>query len=168
MTTRQWVKLRLDSKTNVSKYDDPRIVNGQGGGASKLPPGWRPARVVTEYLRGMRKMLWDGLIESLGEAQLRVMPIDVWVTVPAVWSDHAKLLTKTAAIKAGFASRPGDTIQLIAEPEAAAHISIRLKLGESEELVEAGTGLLVCDAGGGTVVSLSLPRVQSESLLRLT
>lgn len=75
------------------------------------------------------------------------------MTVPAVWSERAKHLTRNAAYEAGFAARAGDTINVIAEPAAAAQISITEKLKEPPDKIKIGVGLLVCDAGGGTVVS---------------
>lgn len=153
MKTHCWTKLLLDKTTRGTQYDDPKLDFVVGGGMETLPKGWSAAQLVTEYLRGMHTMLWDTLKDKLGSSQLEAMPMDVWVTVPAVWSEQAKLSTKNAALAAGFASRAADKIFIIAEPEAAAHIAIRTKLMETVDLIDDGSGLLVCDAGGGTVVS---------------
>lgn len=51
--------------------------------------------------------------------------------------------SKNAAIDADFASRPDNTIQVIAESKAAAHVSLRLELNETEELVDYSFVMLV-------------------------
>jgi molecular chaperone DnaK (HSP70) len=69
------------------------------------------------------------------------------ITVPAIWSDDAKNLTRLAATRAGI---PGDKLNLITEPEAAALYCATM----CEELdLRQGDRFLVCDAGGGTVVN---------------
>ena len=69
------------------------------------------------------------------------------ITVPAIWSDDAKNLTRLAATRAGI---PGDKLNLITEPEAAALYCATM----CEEVdLKQGDRFLVCDAGGGTVVN---------------
>ena len=68
------------------------------------------------------------------------------VTVPAIWSDGAKALTRQAAIRAGI---PEAGLTLITEPEAAALFCATTCV---EADLDAGDRFLVCDAGGGTVV----------------
>lgn len=93
MESYSWRKLRLDQDTRITDHDDITLSSlpGSTDGLLALPPGIMAAT-----------------------------PIDFWVTIPATWSDRAKSLTMTTAEKAGFASRPNDTIQMITEPEAAA------------------------------------------------
>jgi molecular chaperone DnaK (HSP70) len=167
MTTRQWMKLMLDRKANSTKYDDPRAKDVMTGVTSPLPGDWTPFKIVTAYLRAMYCMVMKGLQKYFEKTLLDAMPMDIWLTVPAVWSDAAKLLTKKAAREAGIASRPGDTLQLIAEPEAAAHVAIREAVHKSIEVVEAGSGVLICDAGGGTVDITTYEIVSSEPQLIL-
>lgn len=89
----------------------------------------------------------------------------VVITVPAMWSDVAKERTREAAEAAGI---PGE-VSLVSEPEAAALAEFKDKLKKGHPLkVRAyyyycGFALkswkkddifIICDAGGGTVVSI--------------
>jgi molecular chaperone DnaK (HSP70) len=74
------------------------------------------------------------------------------ITVPAIWSDMAKNLTRKAASRAGF---PDDKITLITEPEAAA---LYCATNSLEVDLYDGDRFLVCDAGGGTVVCIIIQK----------
>ncbi|RAL64445.1 hypothetical protein DID88_001921 [Monilinia fructigena] len=52
-------------------------------------------------------------------------PIQCWIILPAVWSEEAKDATLKAAKNAGFGMRPGGEIFTIAEPEAAAIVTLK-------------------------------------------
>ena len=45
--------------------------------------------------------------------------------MPATWLDEAQDATREAAIGAGFANRPMDSINIISEPEAAAICALK-------------------------------------------
>jgi len=69
------------------------------------------------------------------------------VTVPAIWTDAAKNLTRRAASQAfGI---PDEKLMLISEPEAAALYCVSMC---ADAGLNDGDHFLVCDAGGGTVV----------------
>jgi molecular chaperone DnaK (HSP70) len=68
------------------------------------------------------------------------------LTVPAIWTDKAKELTVQAATRAGM-----ENLVLMTEPEAAATYCATLC---AETDLREGDIFLVCDAGGGTVVTL--------------
>ena len=89
-------------------------------------PSHRDARgVAADFLRELYAHLESRVVKNLGKEIFDSTPMDVWLTVPAVWSDQAQSATKNAAKEAGFEARPGDTISVISEPEAAAvaHLS---------------------------------------------
>jgi molecular chaperone DnaK (HSP70) len=169
MKTYAWTKLLLDDQALTSEYDDPDLKKATGNGLMILPAGKTAKDVVTEYLRGMYAMFKDAVVEKIGEDKLEDLLVDFWLTVPATWTERAKLLTRAAAIDAGFASRPGDRLLLIPEPEAAAHLALKSSIHNVEDLIDVGicssgdyeeakkpqvdTGVMVCDLGGGTVVS---------------
>lgn len=129
-------KLLLDQSSLQSEYDDPGLYLGSGSEMMRLPKGKSAKDVTTEYLRGMRKMFEDVRDEKFGSHGLDELPIDYWLTVPASWSEKAKLLTKNAAIDAGFATRPIDRIMLIPEPEAAAHYALKSNIHRLESFVQ--------------------------------
>jgi molecular chaperone DnaK (HSP70) len=83
---------------------------------------------------------------NYGEEFLANQAITYVVTVPAIWSDAAKDLTRRAMEKAGI---PGNNLILVTEPEAAALYCATA--GNQFDLKE-GDSFIVCDAGGGTVV----------------
>jgi molecular chaperone DnaK (HSP70) len=97
--------------------------------------------LVGEYV--MNKVLPD----HFGEEFLRNQQISFAITVPAIWSDKAKDATREAAERAGI---PNRRLTLITEPEAAAQYCATIC---NEAGLTTGNHFLICDAGGGTVVS---------------
>ncbi|KAL7802898.1 actin-like ATPase domain-containing protein [Trichoderma afarasin] len=151
MKTYAWTKLLLDKSSLMSEYDDPDLYLSGGMDIMQLPKGRSAKDVATEYLRGMKAMFDDAVKEHLGSHKIEDLPIEFWLTVPASWSEKAKLLTKSAARDAGFATRRMDKIMLISEPEAAAQLALKSSLHRLESFVKPDTGVMVCDCGGGTV-----------------
>ncbi|KAF1995081.1 hsp70-like protein [Amniculicola lignicola CBS 123094] len=154
MTTYSWTKLLLDGSAVATEYDDPNLKKAAANGLMKLPPGKQAVDVVTDYMKGMYQM-FNQAVKDIGllsddEATLS-MPVEFWLTVPATWSEEARWATRSAALRAGFATRPGDEINLIPEPEAATHLALKDGLHHVNDLIKEGTGVLVCDCGGGTV-----------------
>lgn len=135
MKTYAWTKLLLDDHSLPTEYDDPDLKKIAGNGLMKLPPGKSPKSVVTEYLRGLYAMYKKALAEKVGADKVRDLPVDYWLTVPATWSERAKLLTKEAAMEAGFGSGPNHRLFLIAEPEAAAHIALKSSIHHVDNLI---------------------------------
>jgi molecular chaperone DnaK (HSP70) len=68
--------------------------------------------------------LMQTLRERLG-ITLDSTPIQFVLTTPAIWSHEAQDATCDVAKEAGFMSRPGDTLWMVSEPEAAASYSIK-------------------------------------------
>lgn len=174
MRTCAWTKLLLDKSSLASVHDDPDLYLSQGMDILHLPKGRSAKDVATEYLKGMKRMFDTAVKEHLGAQNIDHLPIDFWLTVPASWSEKAKMLTKSAATDAGFATRPIDRIMLISEPEAAAQLALKSSLHRLEDFVKVctplsaewpgfclvpfltfgqpNTGVMICDCGGGTVV----------------
>jgi molecular chaperone DnaK (HSP70) len=100
-----------------------------------------------DYLTCVHRYIKEVFLpRQYGAVFLRNQEISYIITVPAIWTDSAKELTRQAAVRAGI---PDDKLDLITEPEAAALYCATL--GEEVDL-EEGDRFLVCDAGGGTVV----------------
>jgi molecular chaperone DnaK (HSP70) len=137
MKTYAWTKLLLDESALQSKYDDPTLKETLGRGIYKLPAGKTAREVATEYLRGMNRMFRQAVTEKFGgEERLEHLPVDIWLTVPATWTEKAKLLTKAAVLDAGFAHKPIDRLMLISEPEAAAHLALKSSIHHVQDLVQ--------------------------------
>lgn len=130
-----WTKLLLDQHARTTEYDDASLKNTVESGLLRLPPGKKAADVVTDYL----KKLYEHCMWILGKhyADLLVMtPIEFWFTMPAIWSLKAQKSTREAAIRAGFGSRPKDTIKMITEPEAGVIAAINSPLNNIEGALE--------------------------------
>ncbi|EHA52891.1 hypothetical protein MGG_05163 [Pyricularia oryzae 70-15] len=169
-----WFKLLLDGTALSSEYDDPELKLGRSEGLMCLPADKSAKDVTTDYLRGLYQTCQERLNRTFGNGRLASQlryPVDVWLTVPATWSDKAKLLTQRAAKDAGFASHPGDRMFIIAEPEAAALAALKATISKVDDLVQVGDHVLICDCGGGTVdittynVLSTKPTLELEELL---
>lgn len=126
-----WTKLLLDKDARLTEYDDPTLKDLFGDGMLRLPPGKRAPDVCQDYLHGMYLYLVSTLEKRFTPQLFRVTPMECWITVPAIWSDKARSLTRKAAIKAGFGSRLFDVVNVISEPEAAALTVLKPHIGET-------------------------------------
>jgi hypothetical protein len=125
-----------------------------------LEPNWRhpdlPDKTAKAYATDYLKCITTYIREQFfprqfGPAFLRDQTISYVITVPAIWKDSAKDLTRDATQKAGI---PPKSLELITEPEAAALFCASLC---HQVDLKAGDCFLVIDSGGGTVVSNDPP-----------
>jgi hypothetical protein len=159
MKSYSWTKLLLDQNALRSENDDPGLQRAVAGGVMRLPRGKTAKDVVGDYLRGIYKMFMDAIVEKLGGSDiLKITPMEFWLTVPAIWSDEAKAATRAAAKAAGFGSRPGDEINLIPEPEAAAHLALKSSIHHTSDLVK------VTDSASCSMFVISLTYFRSKVL----
>ena len=85
---------------------------------------------------------------------LSVNPQEVgWViTVPAIWDDEAKAITREAAVLAGINGNEGSPpLLLCLEPEGAIVASMVDASAEIQAGMVRGSGVMILDCGGGTV-----------------
>ncbi|KAK7607931.1 hsp70-like protein [Phyllosticta paracitricarpa] len=145
-----WFKLHLKTELNPRKYDDMSF-DSLSRGILRLPEDRSAQEVCKDYLKLVWEFVQDVLEQRFTNDSLK-LPVEVWMTVPAIWTEAAKNQTKAAALAAGFASGPMDRIKMISEPEAAAvailHSTLR---GTSVDPLKKGETFVVCDCGGGTV-----------------
>ena len=59
-------------------------------------------QLAADYLKALKDHLIATLGRELGDIQAREIPLEFFITVPAVWTDLAKEKTFTAAKKAGL------------------------------------------------------------------
>ncbi|KAL6822786.1 actin-like ATPase domain-containing protein [Trichoderma sp. SZMC 28015] len=166
MKSYSWTKLLLDD-TLPSEFDATDTYSAMNSEIMRLPNNMSAKDVAREYLTGMRKMFDKNINQHLGAHKLDDLPMEFWITVPASWNEKAKLLTKTAAMEAGFGKREIDSIKLIPEPEAAAHMALKTSIHRFEGFVKPKTGILVCDCGGGTVDITTYEIERTEPTLTL-
>lgn len=109
--------------------------------------------LIADYLRALWGHILDRIRKKGGESAVEALTFHVVVTVPAIWKDYARVSMREAAKKSGLLDSrlAGPTTMAFApEPEAAALAS----LYESKPNIDTGDVFVICDAGGGTVVSL--------------
>jgi hypothetical protein len=124
-----WTKLLLDKNAIAGEFDDPALSNMTGQGMMKVP-GFRDASGVCEdFLHEVYEYVSSRLRRQMTDLTYENTPMECWVTLPAIWSEEAKVATLEAARKAGFGNRPEDEIFTIAEPEAAAIATLPMYSG---------------------------------------
>ncbi|KAK7539975.1 hsp70-like protein [Phyllosticta citribraziliensis] len=146
-----WFKLRLDDEAAPTEYDDPNLRHFTDPGQDHLPARLTAKIVTKDFLKELHALLMIDLRTSIAPKLLSKTSIEVWLTVPASWSDPAKMKTREAAIEAGFGKHEKDSVKVISEPEAAGIFALCPEVNQNAELVAAGETFIVCDCGGGTV-----------------
>ncbi|GMH41656.1 hypothetical protein BSKO_09566 [Bryopsis sp. KO-2023] len=149
----KWFKMALHKP-----FESDPLVECFGGGAE-----WRLSEILRKCLEFVKadvmKQLWDSrVVQDEDACKL------FWVlTVPAIWSDHARYVMRTAAHKAGLiASEQSRHLFLALEPECAAVASQADRF--QSRLWDEGTRFLIADCGGGTLDITSHEVVQSSPL----
>ncbi|EME44334.1 hypothetical protein DOTSEDRAFT_88524 [Dothistroma septosporum NZE10] len=150
-----WTKLLLDSKSERMAHDDPYLQTAIDSGILHVPDGAfrrSPREVCQDFLTNLYNHMVEQVAAQMGRDFLAATPMRCWLTVPASWSERAKMDTKAAARLAGFGSRSGDTIDIITEPEAAAIATFKEKFKPgAPNPPSRGENVIICDCGGGTV-----------------
>lgn len=120
-------------------------------------------KTATELIADYLGALWIHILETIhkerGKSVIEKLTFHVVITVPAIWKDYARQDMEGAARRSGICDtrRAGPTTLAFAlEPEAAALAS----LCERGRSINAGDVYVICDAGGGTVVSRHLQSLQ--------
>lgn len=174
MSACSWTKLLLDSGTNPTEFDDTVLDEAAALGIFQVPPEKTPVDVVADYLCFIYQTLRKELTRRFYEKSNNVF-VDFWFTIPAMWPENAKAQTIEAANRAGFGQAPGDRLEFMTEPEAAAEAvfnktNAAVKVFQHTLLWRAladkrqnGDGILICDCGGGTVVSVRGCRVKQKT-----
>lgn len=132
--------------------------------------------VISDYLRELWKHSIINIRRAIGGQLVDISRFRIVATIPAIWPAYAQLRMFEAINKADIlkARTAGETIlEFLSEPEAAALATIKnlsaynkanievraydsgmFSFHELTTIPKAGDHFVVCDAGGGTVVSL--------------
>ena len=156
----RWIKLGLDpdQKHGVPALLLTRSTNFLG---TTYPPDATPKSVTTDYLRALIEHVSQVIKHQVGSA-FESLTITFVITVPAVWSQGAKIETLTSAEEAGLAkSAP---VLIVSEPEAAA---IHVLKASNPHGLKVDDTVVLCDAGGGTVDLITFTIVELSPNLRL-
>ncbi|KAG9257747.1 uncharacterized protein F5Z01DRAFT_741648 [Emericellopsis atlantica] len=151
----EWFKLDLD-KTTKAMTQSSQKLSARGGRA--------PAQLVTDFMERLGAHLHYILQHKLGDAVLKSTPMEFVVTVPAMWSDSAKDLTRQACQNAPSLGANGRLIHLVSEPEAAALYALQ---GLDPHGLKVNQTILLVDAGGGTVDLIAYRIRQLKPILEL-
>lgn len=152
----KWFKLGLQEDAREFYLHNANVATSSLSGnliaqnwETQGPPGKRPVDYVRDYLCFVYNYVRDVILPNrYGTDLLQNQKISYAITVPAIWTEKAKDLTREAARKAGI---PMNNFRLITEPEAAA-LYCATTLTEVD--LFPGDYFLICDAGGGTVVNI--------------
>jgi molecular chaperone DnaK (HSP70) len=102
---------------------------------------------TVDYLTAIGNHVFTQVLPAhFGKNFLDNQKVSYVLTVPAIWSDKAKDLTRRAAVKSGI---PESKLILVPEPEAAGLYCATMC---NDLDIKQGDRFLICDAGGGTVV----------------
>lgn len=160
----RWFKLLLLREEHLA--DDMR-------GSEYLLKGRRMLRetsktavdLIADYLAALWKHVLDSIYKARSRQVIDALAFHVVITVPAIWKDYARQGMQEAAKKSGildYRDAGPTTLDFAPEPEAAALAS----LSESGRSAKPGDVFVLCDAGGGTVVSLRVtasPHTEPDS-----
>lgn len=107
--------------------------------------------LISDYLGALWKHVLETIYKARGKSAIEAMAFHVVITVPAIWKDYARQGMEEAARKAGIlTARLAGPTTLAFAPEQAAALATLCEGGRN---FGAGDVFVVCDAGGGTVVS---------------
>jgi molecular chaperone DnaK (HSP70) len=105
-----------------------------------------PVDFFADYLKEVLQFVNTVLESEYGSRFLASMEIRYTLTVPAIWREETKELTREAALRAGV---PRRKLYMVTEPEAAALYCITVC---DDVSLQVGDRFIICDAGGETVV----------------
>ncbi|GMH33951.1 hypothetical protein BSKO_01785 [Bryopsis sp. KO-2023] len=155
-----WLLFKCFKMTLHKPFQDDPCVECFGGGHKK-----RLSFVLQKCLEYIKRDVMSQL-ELMGLLQDPDPTKLFWIlTIPAIWSDHAKFVMRTAAFKAGIIGAVESShLHLALEPECAA---IATQADQTQQsLWSVGTKFLVADCGGGTL-DITTHEIVRKSPLRL-
>ena len=149
----KWFKILLDPTSKFRGVAEP-VVTSQNllGSLDKTAED-----VAADYLRLIWQYTKNDIQKLKGAEWERDYAVRVVLTVPAIWSPKAKDTTLRVAKAAGLPS----AVQLVSEPEAAA-LAVLKDRNDDDSSLQVGDAFVVCDAGGGTVVSLACRIIRAD------
>jgi molecular chaperone DnaK (HSP70) len=174
MTPIKWFKLLLLNDEDIKRQDirdSPQLQE-----AREALKKHRGRLTAVELVGKFLKKIWDHTYAELGKQNdIEDLPLRVAITIPAIWPAHASNAMKEAARLAGITDHRDigeTTLILVQEPEAGAlstlfhrqdhplvkvfapfATSTPIKTIYTDYDYQKDDSFVVCDAGGGTIVS---------------
>ena len=75
-------------------------------GATTLPNGFTPQKVISDYLRFLGDFALAKLCDQWGAGKITAKDVTWALTVPAAWSESSKQIMRQAAVVAGWVTHP--------------------------------------------------------------
>lgn len=119
MLAASWFKIGMAPIACATPEDDPLLQQAVGKGLMRTPKGHTSYSLCEEFLACLYPHIMDAVKRHHSSA-IDETPIEFVFSAPAEWGDEYKAKLRNAATAAGFATRMGDKISMIDEPEAAA------------------------------------------------
>ncbi|KAH7385573.1 hypothetical protein DE146DRAFT_759800 [Phaeosphaeria sp. MPI-PUGE-AT-0046c] len=163
-TTFAWFKLLLDYEALPENIKNSARVQDvysklSGWSSSCKDPIQDAMKVAVDYLRFLWKHALKVILHEHGQTWAIGMACKVVITRPAIWTQKASARTQRVAEDAILPNAQdfeSVTISLISEPEAAAHAVLHApSVAQRPSHTHANDIYLICDAGGGTVLTTS-------------
>ncbi|OJJ48585.1 hypothetical protein ASPZODRAFT_14713 [Penicilliopsis zonata CBS 506.65] len=173
MLSSTWFKLLLVQDAATGEHDDPLLRKCVGENFMKTILDRSPEDICRDYLRCLYNYILESLVGHTGPNTVQNTGIHFVLSSPAAWRDAERDRIKIAAEKAGFASREGDKLSLVSEPEAAALAAFeenKAFLEQSGSSLEKGSLVIVTDMGGGTVdlITYRITKLQPLKMVEAT
>ena len=101
-------------------------------------------KLVVDFLSAMKKNFDQILRGRFGPLVSSSLAIEYIITVPAIWTDRGKDITRRCAVEAGMGSE--NAMKIIKEPEAAGIWALQ---SMRDIHLQVNDTFVLCDAGGG-------------------
>lgn len=115
-----------------------------------------PSELISFFLCHLWNHSIDSIERSLGKELLTLSKFHVVITTPVMWPPYAQQRMRSALELSGILTDRDagpTTLRFVSEPEAAALATI--KDMSKRSTIKVDDTIIICDAGGGTVVSES-------------
>lgn len=85
-----WFKLLLDEQ-QATKYDSPDSATTGAQDIVTKPPSKTVVDLCADFLTEVAAFAYKSIARRVTAEVLKSTPLDLWFTVPAMWSDRAKV-----------------------------------------------------------------------------
>lgn len=92
-----WFKLLLDEQQAL-RYDHPSSTTIDGRDTTTKPAGKSAVDLCADFLAEVATFAYKSMARRVTEEVLKSTPLDFWFTVPAMWSDRAKVCSASQCI----------------------------------------------------------------------
>jgi hypothetical protein len=128
-----------------TEYSDRMMNEAWNLGVLRIPNGRTNIDVTADFLRP----IFESVLRICGPEDPARQPLILSMTYPITWPLDTTQAFETTVRRAGFGQRPIDRLEGTSEPMASMY---HLAPTWATQL-SVGEGVMICDVGGGTIVS---------------